>query len=129
MVARLLQTLNRLARAWRTRACFLLAMGSMLAGVRAANPRELLVQALTTNDVGAQISLVERLTDADDPIIGKALAAWRQGGAFVYQPDDKPKVPFILDAASDSAGKAHGIEIATGQLIKDATGQPMLFQV
>jgi urea transport system permease protein len=104
-------------------------MGSMLAGARAADHRELLVQALTTNDVGAQISLVEKLTDAEDPIVGKALGAWRQGGAFIYQADDKPKVPFILDAASDSAGKAHGIEIATGQLIKDAAGQPMLFQV
>ena len=38
--------------------------------------------------------------------INGALAAWRQGGAFVYQADDKPKVPFMLDAASVYLGVA-----------------------
>src|SRR5579859_566453 len=103
------------------RLVFMLSAALLAADVRAAGPRDFLVQALTTNDVDTQIKLVQKLTDAHDPMVAQALAAWRQGGVFLRD-SGGAKAPFLLDAVTDSAGKARGIDIATGEIIKDAAG-------
>ncbi len=95
--------------------------------VRGVEPRALLLQALATNEVSAQISLVQRLTAAQDPMVAQALAAWRQGGVFLLDGPAGAKIPFLLDVVTDAAGKARGLQIATGEALKDAAGQPMLF--
>jgi urea transport system permease protein len=105
---------------------FLLAAALFTADARAAGPRDFLVQALTTNDIDAQIKLIQKLTDAQDPMVAQGLAAWRQGGVFLRD-SGNAKVPFLLDAVTDSAGKARGIDIASGETIKDAAGNPLLF--
>ncbi|HEX4646106.1 MAG TPA: urea ABC transporter permease subunit UrtB [Verrucomicrobiae bacterium] len=109
------------------RLIFLLAAALLAGDARAAGPREYLVQALTTNDVDAQIKLVQKLTDAQDPLVAQGLAAWRQGGVFLRDSGGNAKTPFLLDAITDSAGKARGIDIATGEIIKDAAGNPLWF--
>src|SRR5258708_7924602 len=109
------------------RLIFLLAAALFTADARAAGPRDLLVQALTTNDVDAQIKLIQKLTDAQDPMVAQGLAAWRQGGVFLRDSGGNAKAPFLLDAVTDSAGKARGIDIATGETIKDAAGNPLSF--
>lgn len=106
---------------------FLLAAALLTADARAAGPRDFLVQALTTNEVDAQIKLVQKLTDAPDSMVSQALTAWRQGGVFLRDVGGNAKTPFLLDAVTDSAGKARGIDIATGEIIKDAAGNPLLF--
>src|SRR5882672_7415723 len=93
----------------------------------AADPRELLVQALTTNDVGAQTLLIQKLADSTEPIVSQTLSAWRQGGVYLFEGTNGVKIPFLLDSVTDSAGKARGLQIATGQPLKDQAGQPYLF--
>jgi hypothetical protein len=96
-------------------------------GRAASGERELLVQALTNNDTSAQLVLIQRLSGLKDPLVIQALGAWRQGSVYLYGEEDQPKVPFLLEPATDAAGKARGLAIATGEPIKDAAGQPMLF--
>jgi urea transport system permease protein len=93
----------------------------------AADPRELLVQALTTNDVGAQTLLIQKLADSTEPIVSQTLSAWRQGSVYLLDASNGAKVPFLLDSVTDAAGKARALEIATGQPLKDKSGQPLLF--
>src|SRR6266850_6345594 len=93
----------------------------------AADPRELLVQALTTNDVGAQTLLIQKLADSAAPIVSQTLSAWRQGGVYLFEATNGTKIPFLLDSVTDSAGKARGLQIATGQPLKDQAGQPLRF--
>ena len=109
------------------RLVFVLAAALLAVDACAASQRDFLVQALTTNDIDAQIKLVQKLTDAPDPMVAQALAAWRQGGVFLRDSGGNTKAPFLLDAVTDSAGKARGIDIATGEIIKDAAGNPLLF--
>jgi len=92
----------------------------------AADPRELLVQALTINDVGAQTLLIQKLADSREPIVSQTLSAWRQGGVYLFDATNGVKIPFLLDSVTDSAGKARGLQIATGQPLKDQAGQPLL---
>ena len=94
--------------------------------LRAQNHREVLIQALTTNDTAAQISLVGQLADAKDASVAQALAAWRQGGVFLYDAGET-KLPFLLDTVTSAVGKAHGLSLSTGQPLKDKAGQPLLF--
>lgn len=96
-------------------------------GAALAGERDVLVEALTNADAGAQILLVQKLTGAKDPLVIQALGAWRQGGVYLLGEGDQPKTPFVLESAQDSAGKARGLAILTGEPLKDAQGKPMLF--
>jgi urea transport system permease protein len=86
-----------------------------------------LVQALTTNDVGAQTILIQKLADSTEPIVSQTLSAWRQGGVYLFEGTNGAKIPFLLDSVTDSAGKARGLQIANGQPLKDQASQPLLF--
>ena len=92
-----------------------------------ADPRQLLVQALTTNDVSVQTLLIQKLADSPEPIVSQTLSAWRQGSVYLYDAPGGTKVPFLLESVTDSDGKAKGLEVATGQPLKDQAGQPLLF--
>ena len=118
------QVSNLLAQRFVVGLITVLLLSSSLA---ADSSRLLLLQALTNADTSAQIALVQKLTDAQDSMISPALAAWRQGGVYLYNAPDKAKTPILLDAITDASGKARGIAIATGETIKNASGQPILF--
>ena len=96
-------------------------------GARAAGQHDLLLQALLTSNTGTRIELLQKLADSHDPFVPQVLAAWRQGGVYLYEASDSTKTPFLLDAFTDSKGNARGISIATGEPIKNAKGQPILF--
>jgi urea transport system permease protein len=85
-----------------------------------------LVQAILTEDVGAQIELIKGLSASSDSLVEQALAAWRQGGVFLYETNDA-RIPFLLEAQSDSEGKARAIKVGDGEFLKDAAGKPLLF--
>jgi urea transport system permease protein len=108
--------------------CFwAVAVAVMAPAARADEKRDVLIQALTTNDVQVQISLVEKLTDAHDPVIAQTLTAWRQGTVYLFNAPDDKLIPFVLDPTIDAAGKARGLQVSNGEPIKDPAGQPMLF--
>ncbi|MBC8097710.1 MAG: urea ABC transporter permease subunit UrtB [Akkermansiaceae bacterium] len=93
----------------------------------AADYRSLLTQAALNEDAAAQIELVKQLVVAGDELVGRALSAWRVGELYVYTATDGAKTPFLLDAQLDKEGKARGIDIRTGEFIKDASGKPVAF--
>jgi len=84
--------------------------------------REWLVKAVVSEDTGEQIELVRRLIDANDPLVARALVAWRQSELFVHQAADGTKTPILLDQQLDGNGKAKAVRLADGEFLKDANG-------
>jgi len=85
-----------------------------------------LVQAILSEDLAAQTQLLQKLIGAEDPIVQQALTAWRGGSVYVFETNDT-KLPFLLDAATDSDGNAKGIRIIDGEFLKAGDGKPLLF--
>jgi len=113
-------------------------MAVMLAGFVAANllspgvaladatQRATLVKAVLTEDAAERQALIKQLVGADDPVIEQALIAWRGGSLYLLETNDT-KIPFLLDAQTDTDGLAKGIRIGDGEAFKDAAGKPLLF--
>ena len=98
-----------------------------LCGVRAdESHRAILVQALLSEDNTQQIELIKKLIDANDPLVEQGLAAWRQGGVFLYETNDL-KTPFLLDPQPDSEGQSKAIRVVDGQAFKGADGKQLTF--
>jgi len=91
-----------------------------------AEDRTNLVQAVLSPDATTQMALVKKLVGATDPIIGQALTAWRGGSLYIYETNDM-RVPFLLDAQTDTDGRAKGISLLDGSQLKDPSGRPMFF--
>jgi urea transport system permease protein len=101
----------------------------VLAGNAIANPtlmRSNLVQAILVDDLATQTELIKGLSASSDSLVEQALAAWRQGGVFVYETNET-RVPFLLDAQTDAEGRAKAIRIADGEFVKDVAGKPLTF--
>jgi urea transport system permease protein len=95
----------------------------------AADPstnRALLVDAILSDDVVRQAELIKQLATANDPVIEQSLIAWRGGSLYIFETNDT-KIPFLLDPATDSEGRAKGLKIADVEFLKDAAGNVLLF--
>jgi urea transport system permease protein len=106
-----------------------LLLAFVLAGNAIANPtlmRSNLVQAILVDDLGTQTELIKGLSASSDSLVEQALAAWRQGGVFVYE-TNQARIPFLLDAQTDTEGKAKAIKIADGEFVKDPAGKVLTF--
>ncbi len=105
-----------------------LCLAGRLNGAEAAGgeARQILLKALLSEDGAEQIALVQKLDSADDSMVQQALAAWRQGGVFIYETNDV-KTAFILDSKVDADSKSVAIRIEDGKPILDVKGQPMNF--
>ncbi len=90
--------------------------------------RSILSRAALSEDQAEQIALVKELVNASgDEMISRGLSAWRVGELYLHAPETGPKIPFLLDAQLDSAGKAKGIDITSGQFLKGTDGEPIWF--
>jgi urea ABC transporter, permease protein UrtB len=93
-----------------------------------AEYRAVLARAALAEDTAEQIELVKQLVNAGDELISRALTAWRVGEFYIHTaPDGSTKIPFLLDSHLDSDGRAKGIDVSSGEFIKDASGKPLLF--
>ena len=88
--------------------------------------RATLVKAVLSEDAAEQQNLIKQLIGADDPVIEQALIAWRGGSLYLLETNDT-KIPFLLEAQTDTDGLAKGVRIADGEVFKDASGKPLLF--
>lgn len=98
--------------------------------VQAAEPAEartVLIEALTNRVVAVQIQLVGRLATSDDPMVERALAAWRQGGVFLHETPDHRAIPFLLEGAADAAGQTLALAIETAKPLMNAAGAELRF--
>src|SRR6266850_721313 len=84
-----------------------------------------LIRAVLSEDNSEQIALVKKLIDADDVVVAQGLAAWRLGS--LYLTEGETKIPFLLDVALDSDGKAKGLRLLDGEPLLDQAGKPLLF--
>lgn len=90
--------------------------------------RDVLVQAVLNEDSQVQAEYLKKLIGANDPLVEQALTAWRGGGVYLYEAEgEQIKVPFLLESQVDGEGRARGIKLADGQVLKDKQGQPLLF--
>ena len=60
----------------------------MYAAANAPGPREILVKAIFTEDVEAQIELVRQLAGTSDDFVVRVLAAWRLGELYAFDLPD-----------------------------------------
>ena len=90
-------------------------------------PRALLVEAVLSEDAAAQAALVRRLASRPDPSVEQGLAAWRLGNLYLFEAPDGAKIPFLLDSATDTEGRARGLRLLDGEALKDPAGKPLLF--
>lgn len=99
------------------------------AGSAAPSPesRAILVKAVTASDAAAQIDWVKQLIGVPDPLIARALAAWRASELFVFKDASDAEVPILLDDQLDADGKARGVRLADGQFLAGPDGQPLRF--
>src|SRR5258708_20686035 len=97
--------------------CLIFVFG-LASAMAAPEHRASLVQAILSEDTAQQIAIIEKLVDANDPIVEQTLAAWRQGGVFIYETNDT-RTAFIMDAQTDSESKAKAIKVIDGEFLKD----------
>lgn len=107
-------------------ALLLFAAALRLPAATVLQERTNLIAAILSEDATAQAELIKKLIGASDPITEQALIAWRGGSLFLLETNET-KIPFLLDPVADSEGRAKGIRLADGELLKDGTGQPLLF--
>jgi len=115
--------------------CWMLVLMSVVLGAElkdsknaegVVQARAVLVEAVLAEDASQQMSLVKSLADSGDPVVQQALSAWRQGGLYIHEADDK-RIPFVLDAQVDTSGKARGMRVLDGGYIAGEDGKPALF--
>jgi urea transport system permease protein len=92
-----------------------------------AQHREWLVKAVLSEDAGEQIELVRKLIDANDSLVARALAAWRQSEMFGHQSADGTRTPILLDQQLDENGRAKAVRLADGGFLMDAGGKAIAF--
>src|SRR6185436_7151355 len=90
----------------------------------AADHRARLVEAILSEDVSQQATLIQSLAEIADPLVEQTLTAWRGGGVFLFETNDT-RTAFILDPQADNDGKAKGIRVIDGEFLKDPAGKPM----
>jgi urea transport system permease protein len=96
-------------------------------GVRASTEeRQSLIKAVLSEDAAEQVSLLQKLIGANDLIIEQALAAWRGGGLYLLETNDT-KIPFFLEAQTDSEGRARAVKVIDATNILNASGKPAWF--
>ena len=85
-------------------------------GLATPEERQTLVKAALSEDGGEQIALLQKLIGSGDAMIVQALTAWRGGGLYLLETNDT-KIPFLLEAQTDSNGSARGTKIIDGSLL------------
>jgi urea transport system permease protein len=78
--------------------------------------RQTLIKAALSEDAAEQISLLQKLIGSNDSMVVQALTAWRGGGLYLLETNDT-KVPFLLEAQTDSNGAARGIKVNDGSFL------------
>lgn len=102
------------------------AKSAPAASAPAGSARQTLVQAATTEDAAERAVLLQKLVGANDPVIAQTLTAWRGGALYLFETNNT-KIPFFLEAQTDSDGNAHGIKVIDGAMILNDAGKPALF--
>ena len=87
---------------------------------------EKLAEAIVTENPARQSELIRSFVDSSDPYVKQVLEAWRGGLVQLYD-ENGTNVPVLLEPETDGDGRAAATRIATGDLITDADGAPVLF--
>ena len=88
--------------------------------------RAKLLQAIRAEDAAEQVTAVRELISTDDALVLQALAAWRLGNLFLWEPPDGGTgEPFLVDGATDAEGRSNGLRVRDGKPLVDATGAPV----
>jgi urea transport system permease protein len=91
-----------------------------------ATLRTNLVEAIVTEDGQRQLELIRGFAQSSEPFVKQILEAWRGGLVYLLETNDV-KLPIVLDAQTDSDGRAQGVSVLDGAVIKDGSGSPILF--
>ena len=92
-------------------------------GMASSAHRTNLVAAILSQDPAEQLRLLKECSSANDAWVEQSLAAWRQGALYIFETNDT-RVPFLLDATTDTEGKAKGIRVLDGRSVAEARFEP-----
>ena len=97
--------------------CLALLLPSPLLADDAARAR--LIEAIRSEDAAEQVTRVRELTNTDDTLVLQALAAWRLGNLFLWEPPDGTAgIPFLVEGTD-------AIRVTDGKPLVDAQGAPV----
>ncbi|MHA3773603.1 urea ABC transporter permease subunit UrtB [Verrucomicrobiota bacterium sgz303538] len=95
-------------------------------------PRAIIQKALFAEDADEQANLVSSLAESATEETRILLTAWREGSIYFFEQkkgegDDAPveRIPVTLDETQDAEGKQLARRVDTGELMKDAKGEPL----
>ena len=103
---------------------FLLAIVAQ--GAEQGGGRTNLVEAILTEDSARQLELIKSFATANSAFVQQVLTAWRGGSVYILETNDT-KVPILLEAQTDTEGRASGVRIIDGAVLKDPAGKPVMF--
>lgn len=119
-----LKRLFLLAGLWGTFPAFLFAEEALDLGGEHPD-RHLLLEAILAPSA-QQPQLIENLIRLDDPAIAPVLNAYRRGGLFNMPGQEGPESLIVLDFSIEMEGKHPVHSVATGSLVMEDTGTPLL---
>jgi len=90
-----------------------------------AEARQTLIQAILSEDLAEQGTLLQKLIGVDDAIVLSTLTAWRGGSVFLHE-DNDTRIPFTLESQVDAENRARALRVSDGNPIVDPAGQPLL---
>lgn len=116
----------RRAAAWALVVLSLVA-GLPVHGQPDPGARARLAEAMLSEDADLQMRVLKELIGSGgDPMIVQALASWRGGAAYLFETNGT-RIPVILEAQTDSEGRARAQRVADGTLLTGPGGEPLLF--
>ena len=97
-----------------------LAVLSSSAATAETTSREIIAQAILTNDSAQKAALISSLIGIGDEDIKTHLVAWRQDALFIYEPTDDQQIPVLLLDDADASGARTALRVDNGQAIEGA---------
>ncbi len=106
----------------------LAALSAWLLGacaLAADSARQVIVQAILSDDDTQKRQLITSLTGNPDEAIAPLLTAWRKDALYLYTAPDGAKIPVELTGTKDAADAQLATRVETGQPLTDAAGKPL----
>ena len=103
----------------------LLALSLGLSAFAAANPRQIITNAILAADDTQRSTIFSTLIGQSDESIKVLMSAWKEDTLFIYTAPDGAKIPVQLTGDKDATETQVALRVDTGAPLKNPAGQAM----
>lgn len=107
---------------FKTGFCLVVATLFVVSAQAQNEARDAFIETVLSEDEDAWLEGVGALTQSNDPLIRRALIAWKDYVLYTFEPDEGDPVLLVLDEVKNDDEYNRGVDISTGQFYKDADG-------